>query len=148
MFSEFEENNLLNQKNNYSVSGYMLFNSSDNSLSKLTSLNNLSMLFSSVLLLHKSKQHFDSTTVFPPLSSLSPFLTHSLKIDSLAQIVSLKNSCSTLHMDLPSSQLFHLFFLIIQQVALRPQNSSKHSTDFLFIYSPPPPPFIIPYTNL
>jgi hypothetical protein len=82
MFPKFDENNSLNQKNNYSVSGYMSFNSPDNSLSKLTSLNSLSMLFSSVLSLHESKQHLDSATVFLSLLFLSPVLSHLSKVDS------------------------------------------------------------------
>jgi hypothetical protein len=81
-FSEFDENDSLNWKNNYSESGYMLFNSLDNSLSKLTSLNNSSMLFYSVLSQHKSKQHLNSAIVLPFLSPLSLVLSHSLIVDS------------------------------------------------------------------
>jgi hypothetical protein len=87
MFSEFNEKDSPNQKNNYSASGYMLFNflfnSLNNSPSKLTSLNNPSMLFSPVLSQHESKQHLNSAIVFSPLSPLSPVLTHSLIVDSL-----------------------------------------------------------------
>jgi hypothetical protein len=88
-FSEFNENNSLNQKNNYSMSSssdYISFNSLFNPLvnspSKLTSLNSPLTLFSSVLSQHGSEQHLDSATVFSPLSSLSLDLSHSLKVDS------------------------------------------------------------------
>jgi hypothetical protein len=82
MFPEFNENDSPNQKNNYFVSGYMSFNFPDNSSSKPTSLNSLSMLSSSVLSPYKSEQHLDSTTVFPLLSSLSSVLSHPPKVDS------------------------------------------------------------------
>jgi hypothetical protein len=86
MFPEFDENNSLNWKNNYSVSGssgYMSFNSLVNFLSKLTSLNSPLMLFSSVFSHHRSEQHLDSATVFSLLLLLSSDLSHSSKIDSL-----------------------------------------------------------------
>jgi hypothetical protein len=81
-FLEFEENNSLNWKNNYFASDYMSFNSSDNSLSKLTSLNSLPMLFSSVLSHCESEQHLDSNTVFSSLPPLSPNLSYLFKVDS------------------------------------------------------------------
>jgi hypothetical protein len=77
-FPEFRENNSLNQKNNYSTSGFMSFNSP----SKLTSLNSSPTLFSSVFSHRESEQHLNSKNVFPPLSSLSPKLSHSPKVDS------------------------------------------------------------------
>jgi hypothetical protein len=79
MFLEFNENDLPNWKNNYSMSS---MSSSDNSPSKLTSLNSLPTLFSSVLSPHEFKQHLDSVTVFSLLFSLSPVLSHLLKVDS------------------------------------------------------------------
>jgi hypothetical protein len=60
----------------------MSFNSPVNSLSKLTSLNSSSTLFSSVFLHHESEQHLDPATVFPLLSFLSSDLSHLPKVDS------------------------------------------------------------------
>jgi hypothetical protein len=85
-FLEFDEKDSSNQKNNYSASSYMSFNSSFNSSnnfqSKLTSLNSSPTLFSPVLSQHKSKQHLNSAIVFPLLSSLSLVLAHLLTVDS------------------------------------------------------------------
>jgi hypothetical protein len=106
MFSKFDENASLNQKNNYSISSYMSFNSSDNSPSKLTSLNTLPTLFSSVLLQHKSKQHLNSVTVFPFLFLLSPVLSHSPTVDSSYTESDFKDL-------LPASCSCILFFLFL-----------------------------------
>jgi hypothetical protein len=86
MFSEFNENNSLNQKNNNSTSsssGYISYNFLFNSLSKLTNLNSSSMLFSSVFSHHRSKQHLDSAIVFSLLSPLSSSLSNFPKVDSI-----------------------------------------------------------------
>jgi hypothetical protein len=86
MFLKFDENDLLNWKNNNSTSdssGYMSFNPLFNFPSKLTSLNSSPMLFSSVFSQHKSEQHLNSAIVFSFLFLLSPNSTHLLIVDSL-----------------------------------------------------------------
>jgi hypothetical protein len=60
----------------------MSFNFLFNFLSKLISLNNPSILFSSVFSYHGSEQHLDPAIVFSPLSLLSSNLFNSPKIDS------------------------------------------------------------------
>jgi hypothetical protein len=69
-FSEFDEIDSLNQKNNYSTSGsssYMSKNSLFNSLFNFPSdINKTTVVFSSVFLPQESEQHFNSSNVFSP----------------------------------------------------------------------------------
>jgi hypothetical protein len=111
-FPEFDENNSLKRKNNYSTSSYTSFNSLDNFLSKLTSLNSLPMLFLSVLSQHESEQHLNSVIVFPSLFSLSPVLSHSLIVDS---------SCS-------ESEFRDLFFHLVYGTFTSPPFSPNKDT--------------------
>jgi hypothetical protein len=89
MFSKFNENDSLNQKNNKSmsdlsgyVSVYFLFNSSLNFLLNLTNLNSFSMLFSSIFSQYGFKQHLSPNHVFSPLFPLSFNLSHPPIVDS------------------------------------------------------------------
>jgi hypothetical protein len=66
-FSEFNENDLMNWKNNVLVNS--LFNS-------LSNINSFSMLFSSVFLHHRFKQHLDSVNVFSLFLFLSSNSSH------------------------------------------------------------------------
>jgi hypothetical protein len=98
------ENNSLNQKNNYSMSGsslkwknnystsgFVSNNSPFNFLAKLTSLKDHPIPFSSVFHHHESKQHLDSKNVFPSLFLLSKSFTHPPTEDSSSSDCELEN---------------------------------------------------------